>query len=348
MITVAISGINAIDNPGPGTGIARSLKLWAEQNNESVRIIGIAYDAMEPGIYMDWMIDQSYVMPYPSGHIENYKDRMAYIIHRENVDVWIPSLDVELPLFIGMKEDIKNMGVQVLLPSRSDFQAIQKNKLHLVAEKMGVNMPRGMEMTSEADLQSASEKYGFPMMVKGPFYEAQKVFNMDQAYKAFQELAFKWGYPILAQEYISGDEYNLIGLSDGSGEDLGHLSVKKMMVTKQGKVWTNVSIRNEVLESYVSAFLNEIPWAGGYELELIMDAQTQEFYMIEINPRFPAWVYMASYCGVNLPSRLVAKLMELPFEKDSEYDVGKMLIRYTGEMIKSIAEFEKVTTLAES
>ena len=26
MINIAISGINAIDNPGPGTGIARSLK----------------------------------------------------------------------------------------------------------------------------------------------------------------------------------------------------------------------------------------------------------------------------------------------------------------------------------
>ena len=66
--TVAVSGINATDNPGPGCGIAKSLK----NANPDLRIIGLAYDALEPGIYMDWLIDKSYILPYPSGDIESF------------------------------------------------------------------------------------------------------------------------------------------------------------------------------------------------------------------------------------------------------------------------------------
>ena len=51
MYKVAVSGINAVDNPGPGVGIAKSLK----EGDKELRVFGLAYDAMEPGIYMDWL-----------------------------------------------------------------------------------------------------------------------------------------------------------------------------------------------------------------------------------------------------------------------------------------------------
>lgn len=58
---IAVTGINAADNPGPGVGIARSLK---EDADLQVKIVGLAYDAMEPGIYIDWLMDRSFVVPY--------------------------------------------------------------------------------------------------------------------------------------------------------------------------------------------------------------------------------------------------------------------------------------------
>ncbi|KHG42908.1 MULTISPECIES: hypothetical protein [Nostocales] len=41
---IAVTGINAIDNPEPGTGVARSLR---EHNELAAQIIGLAYDVME-------------------------------------------------------------------------------------------------------------------------------------------------------------------------------------------------------------------------------------------------------------------------------------------------------------
>ncbi|TVL96552.1 MAG: carboxylate--amine ligase, partial [Candidatus Brocadia sp. WS118] len=60
-IFVGVSGINAVDNPGPGVGVARSLKDDKELN---IKIAGLAYDAMEPGIYIDWLIDKAFITPY--------------------------------------------------------------------------------------------------------------------------------------------------------------------------------------------------------------------------------------------------------------------------------------------
>ena len=48
-IVVGVSGINAVDNPGPGIGVARSLK---EDGELDIEVVGLAYDAMESGIYM--------------------------------------------------------------------------------------------------------------------------------------------------------------------------------------------------------------------------------------------------------------------------------------------------------
>jgi carbamoyl-phosphate synthase large subunit len=83
-VVVGVSGINAVDNPGPGIGVARSLK---EDSGLDVEIVGLAYDAMEPGVYMDWIVDRSYLMPYPNGGGEAYIDRLLYI--KEQRGRWI-------------------------------------------------------------------------------------------------------------------------------------------------------------------------------------------------------------------------------------------------------------------
>jgi carbamoyl-phosphate synthase large subunit len=73
-----------------------------------------------------------------------------------------------------------------------------------------------------------------------------------------------------------------------------------------------------------------------------------EYYLLEINPRFPAWVYLAVGCGQNHPEALVKLALNgktvKPFNK---YDVGKMFIRYSYDLIVGLDEFEKISTLGE-
>jgi carbamoyl-phosphate synthase large subunit len=342
--TVAVSGINAIDNPGPGTGIAKSLK----ESKLGVRTIGLAYDAMEPGIYMDWVIDKSYILPYPSGDVESYITRLLDIHKIERIDVIISALDAELPVFMKLESELARHGIRIMVPSRQSFRDRSKDKLADLAPKLGLRHPSTMAVTRVAELEKAAEEYGFPLMIKGPFYEAFKVNSKEEAEKQFHSLAAKWGFPILAQQVIEGEEYNLIGLGDGEGNDIGHLAIKKMVITKLGKVWTNVSIRNERIFDACKKFVELSKWRGGFELELMLDPEKNELYMIEVNPRFPAWVYMATGCGINLPERMVNHLLTGDCAKHSDYEAGKIMVRFTDELISDIKAFERLTTFGES
>ncbi|MEY4110388.1 MAG: hypothetical protein RLZZ46_743, partial [Bacteroidota bacterium] len=55
-VTVAVTGLNAIDSPGPGVAVIRAIR---ECTDWDARIIGLSYEALEPGIYMDGICDMT-------------------------------------------------------------------------------------------------------------------------------------------------------------------------------------------------------------------------------------------------------------------------------------------------
>jgi carbamoyl-phosphate synthase large subunit len=96
----------------------------------------------------------------------------------------------------------------------------------------------------------------------------------------------------------------------------------------------------------VRHFVKKTKWRGGFELEL-MKTQSGEFYLLEINPRMPAWIYLAVGVGQNIPEALVNLAMGQNVTPFKKYDVGKMFVRYAYDMIVDINEFEKISTMGE-
>jgi len=231
-ITVAVSGINAVDNPGPGTGIMKSLK----ESSLDVRTIGLAYDNLEPGIYMDEVVDKSYIMPYPSGDLQSFIKRLQYIHSVEKLDVIISALDAELPIYIDIEKDLADMGIKMLIPTKEMFKLRDKSVLKKLSKEIDVKNPEYLTCTSYTDLLSAVKVVGYPCMVKGPFYEAFKANNLSEAEAHFNKIANKWGFPIIVQKFIEGEEFDVIACGDGTGKDLGVFAIRKMTTTALGKV----------------------------------------------------------------------------------------------------------------
>lgn len=343
MITVAVSGINAADNPGPGAGIIRALK----ESDLDVRTIGLAYDSMEPGIYLDHIVDKSYIMPYPSGDVEQFIARIRHIHSIEKLDVIISTLDAELPIFMDIESKLQLDGIRMLIPTKKMFDLRNKSKLNDISDAIDIKTPKYISCSSYGDLVSATQEIGFPCMIKGPFYEAFKANSFGEAESFFNKLAAKWGFPIIAQKFVKGQEYDVIGCGDGTGENMGLFAIKKMTTTALGKVWNAVSIKNERLLKTCNRLLGHLLWRGGFELEVLIEEDTEDIYLLEINPRFPAWVYMSAACGINLPERMVKFLLDRPYDIHSNYDSGKIMIRYTNEIIKDISDFEQISSFGE-
>ena len=82
------------DNPGPGVAVARCLKESPEFGG---RIIGLGYDALDPGLYLREYCDAAYLLPYPSAGDEAFITSLKAIHEAERIDIIIPCLDAELP-----------------------------------------------------------------------------------------------------------------------------------------------------------------------------------------------------------------------------------------------------------
>jgi len=340
---VAVTGINAADNPGPGVGIARSLK---EDTNLQVKIVGLAYDAMEPGIYIDWLMDRSFVIPYPSNGGDGYLDRLFDIQDRYGLDWVIPSLDAELPLYIKYANRLAARGIRTFLPDMGQFRLRGKDRLGEVAEQLEIQMPRTRTIASEEAMVEAIEEIGFPMMMKGVYYQAYMARNMLEAAGYYRKLVAEWGYPVIVQQMVIGDELNVVGVGDGEGNSLGLVGVRKTSVTSLGKVWSAVTVRNGPMLEAAERFVEQFQWRGPFELECIVS--NGDVYLIEINPRFPAWVYFATGVGVNLPARMLRSGLGQSLDRAMDYQAGKLFMRYTNELVTDMNLFQTVMTRGET
>ena len=341
-IVVGVSGINASDNPGAGIGVARSLK---EDRGLNVRVVGLAYDAMETGLYMDWLIDRAFMMPYPaSGHAE-YFDRLRHIRRSCGLDCILPCLDAELPMLTRYGGELDGMGIKTFLPTFEQFQLRGKDRLQEVSQKIGILTPQAEVVDNWQDLMEAAENLGFPVMIKGAFYRAYLACNRQEAATHYNRIVAEWGIPVIVQKVVSGDEMNVVGVGDGNGGSLGRIGIKKLSVTSIGKIWNGVTIRHPGMLDASDRFLEVYGWKGGYELECIVDGP--DVYLIEINPRLPAWSYFATAIGINLPSQIVRSAMNWEVPAPGDYEAGRLFVRYTCEMATDMQYFRKVNLNGE-
>ncbi len=335
---VAVSGLNNTDNPAPGIPVIKSLQ---KKNS----LIGFAYNPNEPGSYMPEMVDKTYLMPYPSLGFEELKTRLLEIKEKENIEAIIPNLDAELPLYIKYAKEIEDMGIKLCLPSYDNFELRNKNKLDSLSKKLNISYPKTYEIGSISELEKIIDKSKFPLMVKGNYYKAYMVENKESAIESFYNISNEWGFPILIQEVVKGEEINLVGVGDGNGELKGAVAIKKLTTTEIGKIWTGVTIANERLMQIAKDFIKLTSWRGPFELECIINMN--QIYMIEINPRFPAWVYFATEIGVNLPQMVLDIMQKKEIKQKLEYPQNKMYIRYTGEFVTDFTDFIKLLSTKE-
>ena len=112
-LVIAVTGLNAIDSPGPGVAVIRAIR---ECPDFDVRIIGLSYDALEPGIYLHDIVDKTYQIPYPSVGTDSLMDRLRFIHEIEKIDVIIPNFDAELFNFIKISAKLNAIHKTILRP----------------------------------------------------------------------------------------------------------------------------------------------------------------------------------------------------------------------------------------
>jgi carbamoyl-phosphate synthase large subunit len=344
-LTVAITGMNArADNPGPGLAVARCLR----ESDAGTRIVGLGYEALDPGLYHRGYVDAGYLLPYPSHGEDALLARILELHQREHIDVLIACLDSEMLSFARIEAELNNAGIRTFLPDAQQLALRNKDRLPELGERAGLSVPQTQSVYQSAFFYGCeAEGWRYPLMVKGLFYDAKLAHNADEAVVAFQRIAAEWGLPVLVQSLVPGEEVNLAGVGDGKGGLAGAVMMKKRALTDKGKGWAGISIYDEELLQSAQRFCAATRWRGGFELEMLRD-EKGGLHLIEINPRFPAWIYLSAGVGRNLPE-LQVKLAQgqrvLPL---LPAPAGIWFIRYAEEVIVSLAEFENIIVRGET
>ena len=342
-LTVAVTGLNATDSPGPGVAVIRALR---ETTDFTLRIIGLSYEAMEPGIYLREVVDKTYQLPYPSAGTAALLERLAYICEREAVAVLIPNFDAELYNFIKVAPQLRALGIHTFLPTLAQLDARDKLNLAAFGAAHGLHVPASRPLHRPADLAAAAEALSWPLVLKGRYYDAAVVHTPAQAEQAFARLGAQWGLPLIAQQWVAGQEINIAGLGDGHGRALSVVPMRKLTITDKGKAWAGITLEDEALLALARRFAEATSWRGGFELELMRTADG-ELMVMEINPRFPAWIYLTAAAGQNQPAALLRLALGLPVPPMTDYAVGKMFVRYAWDLITDHTDFQQVAALGE-
>lgn len=327
---IAVTGLGRGENPQPGAGIVAGIRAA----HPEAFIVGMAYDAMESGIYAEGGPDAVFTMPYPTVGAEAFLKRLDEARAAAPFEVLIPTLDSELDLIVNLAPELAERGIKTCLPDKAAFRRRMKDRLPELCAAAGVGTPETRAVHTISQALAVGREMGFPLVVKGTYYDAQMADNEAELAGAVSLLIAQWGTPVLLQEVVSGAEFNALGIGDGEGGIIGLCCIRKTILSSKGKGLGGVTVRDPMLRTMCEKLIGELKWRGPFEVEVMKDDVHREHRLIEINPRFPAWVGFPAGFGLNFPA-VLAQFIETgtPPPPMPEPEPGWFYLRHQVEVL---------------
>ncbi len=305
---IYISGLNSGSSPFPGVGTARSLR----SAYPNATIVGVVYSHCSPGAH--WSdFDEVFVQPsWNVLNLDEFKQQIEKILH--SGAFWISGLGFEtLWLALTLPNE-----ANLLIPPLDALNKVGKPAIS-VQYDLPMKIPPFVSCAqSDWDIYAFCRKYGWQVLLKGPLSGARRIRNWNDLNSARHELTQRWpNDELFLQAHITGYE-ETIALSAYHGRMLGCVYMSKHDNASGGK--TEAGHIADVPEGILRPFHNVVAylnWTGGAELRFIRD-EAGVLWLLEWNPRFPAWIYGATLAGQNLPGLLLEHITGAPAKKPTE------------------------------
>jgi diaminopimelate decarboxylase len=293
---IFISGLYSGTNPQPGVGIARSLRAAYP----AATLVGVEYSNRCSGIH--WQdLDDTWLQP-PWEYID--LDAYAFQI-KEHLDkgvLWISGVDLEI---MWLSSVFPNGHPNLLTPLAFSLKRISKPAVE-AHQGLPVKIPEFISTEqSDWDLHSFCRDHGWKVWLKGPYYEAVRTSSWDVFERVRAVLTQAWSTErLFLQAHITGYEESVCFCAY-QGELVDAVYMRKRELTEEGKTWAGeVTDLPENFTEPLRKIVRELNWTGGAELEMVRDPSGQ-LWLLECNPRFPAWIHGSSITGRNLPAAII-------------------------------------------
>ncbi|MFL6536836.1 MAG: hypothetical protein ACJ8JD_01495, partial [Chthoniobacterales bacterium] len=285
---IYISGLYSGTSPQPGIGLSRSLRI-AYPN---AMLIGVEYSNRSSGIHWNGFDELWLQRPWEELDLDTYGELIHELL--EEGALWISGTDLEaLWLASVFPEGHANLlSAPALALSRITKPGVEAHK------GLPLQIPPFISTDhSDWDLHAFCRKHDWRVWLKGPYYEAVRTRSWDAFEAVRSALSKVWSTQrLFLQAHVSGYEESVM-LSAYKGELLGCVSMRKRDLTEEGKTWAgDVREGPEEFATPLREIVRDVNWTGGAELEMVRDPEDNR-WLLEWNPRFPAWVHGATIAG---------------------------------------------------
>ncbi|NOQ55660.1 MAG: AMP-binding protein, partial [Nanohaloarchaea archaeon] len=350
-ICVGVTGLKIMNSPQSGFGVARSLK------EAGYKVVGIDSSQLTSAICSPYFDHVYTLKSLDTEDIDVFIQDLKKIRSKTGLSIIIPNCDREIYFFSRYKNELKDIGINILVPTLESLKQTSKFNLSDL-DRHGLNIPKTVIASTENDLKTVTENIDFPIVCKGALadsYVAKDKVDLFIYFRKIDELFHGGRGNVIFQEYIKGDFYCTAGVSDRNHRLLRHFSMKKLGIDFKGSTWCGQTIQNKKLKEMTERFIDATGWVGPFEMEFIKDSDGI-FWLFEINPRCPAYIYFAAATGQNLPDSIV-RIINVENEgndkvkKDFSYDLNMVFTRLTDEVVypkkdlNSLDKYGKVRNL---
>jgi predicted ATP-grasp superfamily ATP-dependent carboligase len=301
-------------------------------------------DADAPPAFASKYCDETERVADPAADPLGYRDDLLALARRPEVETIYPLREPDVHLLSKYRDDFAE-EVATLWP---DFETLRvahdRRDLFELAADLDVPIPETTPLSEIDDWEReriVKARYALlthdyvPEMGENELESPPKTLYLEPGdtpdVAAIQDAM---GHDPIAQSYVEGTEFTVRALYE-DGEPV--LTTQKRMLRgykyPRGPSVGHESVWIPELERLTTRLLSALDWHGMASVGYLRDAETGEFKLLEINPRYPASLPMDCHAGVEYPYYYWALATDDRAAIDPDYRIGTTSHLLRGELV---------------
>jgi len=284
------------------------------------RVLGVDITPYSPA-FQD--ADEAFIVPRCT--TPEFVPALLDICRTHGVDLVIPTLDPELPVYAAARDEFAAIGTTVAI-SRPDVAAIGGDKQQTHDWLVANGFPTVQQGTL-ADVEADPGAWAFPLIVKPRFGSASIGVGIVRDH---DELARAASQPdALVQTLAPGVEHTIDLLADRDGRCLAAIPRRRLEV-RAGEVSKAVTVRDPALIELAEKLCAALPGPyGALNVQVFAGDEPGQLAVIEMNARFGGGYPLSYAAGADFPLALVQDALGLPRTAPLEgWQDGLVMLRY--------------------
>ena len=272
----------------------------------------------------------------PSCDEDAFVPAVLDLCEKHAVDLIVPTIDPELPVYAAARERFAGAGVTVAV-SGPEAVTIAADKVRTHAWLVETGLPTVRQAGVDV-VRADPPGWPFPLVVKPRFGSAgigvavvHDAAELDVAARAGE---------VGVQEVARGREHTIDLLVDRAGRCVSAVPRRRLEV-RAGEVSKAVTVRSSALEDVAARVAERLPGAYGPLTVQVFSDEDGGLAVIEVNARFGGGFPLAREAGADHPRWLVEEVAGLTSTADrGAWRPGLVMLRYDAAVFVDEGERE--------